>query len=468
VPDGSSLHMTNYAVSQPHLLQWNLGVAQQLTPSVAVSLAYVGTRGMHLWDNQEGNPCLPSSIVNGQPVWTNPLLQAPAGITTVFVPNVAANPGGPGKNVPNLAGFLPNPLNFNQSQSAVCQTIINPGTSSAHFLQATYPSDGGGSGTGPYLVPSRLNPLWSDWVLVSTGADSSYHGAQLTVTKRVTNGLQGQIAFTYSKTIDDAQGLFNTTECSGSGGDPIQVIAPFRKEFDRGPSCFDIPKQVQASLLYHFPTTKSFGFVGRELLSGWWVGNKTSWQVGFPFTPTVSNWRSFDQNITSNNNGAGSTDYVDYGTTTVAPGQIGTDGTMNTTGVTFIPYNKNTVIVGTPAEWYNPYMFTMNALGTLGTAHRNSALRGPHYSDVDLSINKDTAIPLFGEKGQLEFRVEAFNLFNHTNFALPNGHEFAGNLTDTGIYSEAPTVTAGITQPGRITGTVGNPRQMQLSLKLIF
>jgi hypothetical protein len=64
----------------------------------------------------------------------------------------------------------------------------------------------------------------------------------------------------------------------------------------------------------------------------------------------------------------------------------------------------------------------------------------------------------------MEFRIEAFNLFNHTNLALPSGyHSFTGNLTDIGMYSEAPVGTA-----GQITSINGNPRQLQLSLKLIF
>ena len=457
MPYGSSLHTTGHNASQPHLLQWNFAVQQQLTPSTALTVAYVGTRGMHLWDNEEGNPCLPSNTLsNGGPTWPNEYLEAPAN-------TVGANP----------AGQLPNPLTGTGYTSVLCNTVISPGTSGAHLITATYPNG------QKYIVPSRLNPDWGDWVLLTTSADSYYQGAEIVLAKQASHGFQGQLAYTLSSTIDDAQGLFNTTECSGSGGDPIQVLKPFRKMFDRGPACFDIKDQIQASFIYNAPKTNFGGTVGQEILNGWWIGNKTSWQTGYPFTPTVSNWRSFDQNITSNNNGAGSTDYVNFGTTTVAPGQTGVDGSTNTTNVTFIPYNRSTALTKTPTQWYNPLMFTMNTIGQLGTAHRNVALRGPHYADVDLSLNKDTAASFLGEKGQIEFRAEAFNLFNHTNLALPNGHQFAGALTDTGIYSEIPTAsgtgctsnflcTNAVVTPGRITSIVGNPRQMQLSLKIIF
>ena len=91
---------------------------------------------------------------------------------------------------------------------------------------------------------------------------------------------------------------------------------------------------------------------------------------------------------------------------------------------------------------------------------------GPEsYSEVDLYTEaKDLALPVLGEKGALEFRAETFNLFNHSNFAVPAGyHSFTGALTSIGQYSENPLSTAGLT-----TTTIGNPRQIQLSLKMLF
>ena len=445
MPYGSSMKNAQYDIDQTRMYQWNISIQQQLTPSMAVTVAYVGSRGLHLWDNEEGNPCLPSSVTNGIPSWTPPNTVAPAGI-------VGGNP----------AGSLPNPLGSG-FVSVVCNTVINPGTSSAHFLTSTYPA--GASQPGSYIVPTRLNPLWGDSELATTNADSNYNGGQLSLTKRASHGLEAQVAYTYSRVIDDSQGQFSQADCQGSGGLPEQVLQPERNTFDRGPACFDVPQELQISFIYHLPKTNMGGFVGRELLSGWWLGNKTDWQTGFPFSPTSSsNWRSLDENDTTDSGFR--SEYMNYGVETVAPGQTGVDGTVNTTVDTFIPYNKSTVIVDQKqkgvVQWYNPLMFTLNPIGQEGTV-RKGVLRGPHYSAVDLSLNKDTAVPLFGEKGQLEFQIEAFNVFNHTNLAMPAYNNFTGNLTDVGIYSEVPLSTA-----GQITSIVGNPRQVQLSLKLIF
>ena len=458
MPYGTAIKTSEYSIKQPRMLQWNVSIQRQITPSMSVTLAYVGTKGENLWDNEEGNPCFPSSVSsNGTPSWTSPFVIAPANIL------------GP---MTNPAGQLKNPLfgqpgYWGQGQtpytSVVCKTVINPGTASAHFLTATYPSNASYPGT--YIVSTSRNPLWGDWLLATTNGLSNYHGAELSMNKRISYGLEATISYTFSKVLDEAQGQYSISECAGSGGLPEQSLQPARRLVDYGPACFDVPQQLQASFIYHFPRTNGAGFVGRELLSGWWMGNKTTWQTGFPFSPTVNNWRSLDQNVTQNS-GIDS-EYVNYGVMTVAPGQVGADGTVNTTNATFVPYNKGSVIVNQKhtgfVQWFNPLMFTMNPIGQLGTVHKG-VLRGPHYSVVDLSLNKDTKLPLLGEGGQLEFRIETFNLFNHTNLAIPSGyHTFTGNLTDVGIYSEAPVSTA-----GQITSTVGNPRQVQLSLKLIF
>jgi hypothetical protein len=453
MPYGQAIKAIAYNDKQPRLFQWNVSVQQQITSSLSVTLAYVGTKGQNLWNYEEGNPCQPSSVTNGIPSWTSPFVIAPANIL-----GAGTNP----------AGQLANPL-FGQAgqskyTSVVCNTVISPGTSSAHFLTATYPSNAAFPGT--YIVPSSQNPLWGDWISAATNGLSNYHGGQLTINKRVSHGLEAQLAYTYSKVLDEAQGTHSSSECMASGGNPSVPQQPARHIFNYGPACFDVPQSLQASFIYRLPKTDVGGFLGRELLSGWWLGNKTAWQTGFPFSPTTNTWRTLDQNMNQQSADAAS-EYVNYGVTTVAPGQTGADGTVNTTTVTFIPYNKNTVIVNQKhagfVQWFNPLMFTMNPIGQLGTVHKN-VLRGPHFSDVDLSLNKDTAFPLFGEKGQMQFRLEVFNLFNHTNLALPAGfREFTGTLTDVGMYSEAPLATAGQT-----TSIVGNPRQIQLSLKVIF
>ncbi len=454
MPYGQSLKTIEYNTAQSRMLQWNFAIQQQVTPSTSITLAYVGTKGQNLWDYEEGNPCTPSSITaSGVPSWTSPFVIAPAGI-------VSANP----------AGQLPNPLFGQPGQSkfasVVCNTVINPGTSSAHFLTGTYPTDA--AFPGQYIVKTSKNPLWGDWILAATHGLSAYHGGQVTINQRLTKGLQAQLAYTYSKVLDEGQGTHSSTECVASGGIPSLAIQPARHIFNYGPACFDVPQSLQASFIYRLPKTNMAGFVGREILSGWWLSNKTAWQTGFPYSPTSNTWRTLSQNLNQQTADTAS-EYLNYGVANVAPGQTGADGTTNTTTSTFVPYDSKTVTLAQKGhvgyvQWFNPLMFTLNPIGQMGTVHK-SVLRGPHYTNVDLSLNKDTAMPFLGEKGQLQFRAELFNLFNHTNLALPTGfRSYTGTLTDIGMYSENPLATA-----GQVTATIPNSqRQVQLTLKVLF
>jgi hypothetical protein len=64
-------NLPQYADHQPYLMQWNLSISRQLPGDMALNVAYVGTRGLHLWGQADGNPCLPEAFVNGVPNWAN-------------------------------------------------------------------------------------------------------------------------------------------------------------------------------------------------------------------------------------------------------------------------------------------------------------------------------------------------------------------------------------------------------------
>ena len=66
---GNALHTLDYNVHQPRMLQWNFSIEQQLGLNTSLSISYVGSRGIHLWMGDEGNPCVPTAIINGIPNW---------------------------------------------------------------------------------------------------------------------------------------------------------------------------------------------------------------------------------------------------------------------------------------------------------------------------------------------------------------------------------------------------------------
>src|SRR5206468_11927157 len=101
------------------------------------------------------------------------------------------------------------------------------------------------------------------------------------------------------------------------------------------------------------------------------------------------------------------------------------------------------VILGGPDHYFDTSAFVLPAPGTFGNAGRNS-LTGPGYAMTNVSLVKNTRIGALGGGGQLQLRLEVFNLFNRPNFATPDRVVFAAAAAN-----EAPLSTA-----GRITRTV--------------
>jgi hypothetical protein len=396
----------NYNAYVPEEIQYNLSVQRQLPKNMALSVAYVGTRGTHLWNVLESNPVLPTS-------------------GTVSVKGVA---------------------------TPYYSTIVNG---------VQYWSDSITNCSQNVLPACRANPNFGSIGSASTNSESYYDSLQVVLNKRLGGGLESQAAYTYAHALDTTTELVAGTTCTSQGSSFVPVSSNPRQT-DYGPSCFDVRHNFRLSLLYHFPKTQAGGFLG-ELANGWWVGNIVTLESGYPFSPLLSANRSNSGNDNSNQ------DRPNIGTATVAPGQNG-NTTIDTfipyNASTVITGNVNQwfnplmfalqPMVPCPGD-------TALTCGTLGNASRGM-LRGPNLGNWDFSLVKDTALRKLGEQGALQFRAEFFNILNHANFAVPSANTvFAGANTTLGPYTQAPT--AGV---GQITSTVTTSRQIQFALKVIF
>jgi hypothetical protein len=388
----------DYNAGQPYNIQYNLTVQRQLAGNTAVSVAYVGTRGVHLWQQLEGNPTIPTAVVNGVQYWSN--------------------------SVP------------------LCQ-----------------------SGTIPTC---RINPNFGSVNTNNTVGVSHYDSLQVVVNQRLSRGLEAQAAYTFAHSLDTPIGQLVAADCAGAPGMDTGVSSNTRAN-DYGPSCFDVRHNFRMSLLYHFPNFRSHGMLSK-FVNGWWTGNIVSIQSGLPFTPLVASNRSNSGNLGT------MADRVDINTQSVAKGTVLTNSQGGTymAAANFIPYNADSVITGNPNEWFNPSMFHLQPMvpcpnnpalicGSLGDSARG-ILRGPNLAAWDFSLVKDTALPLLGEQGIIEFRTEVFNILNHANFGMPaSATVFSGATSVLGAYQQAP-----LPGVGQITTTVTTSRQIQFALKLIF
>jgi len=428
----------------PHSLQYNLTVQQQLPGGIGLTVSYVGNRGINIIDLAEGNPVVPNNLVNGQ-----------------LPPNTM-----PTFNVTNgVASCQNNALTYNPTLGGT-QPLILPGVNSGNPIAFGDPH-----------YPCRLNPYWTSALFITTAANSWYSGLQVVVSKHLSHGLDFQGAYTYSRSIDTTAGQMYNTDCGNGAFGTAVGNNPYNLVENKAVSCQDVPQSMHLSLLYHLPNFASEKIVSK-VTNGWWFGNIVTINGGFPFTPLVSQDRSFSGVITQSN-----ATYANLNTaaniaatTTANPGFVPVKDPSTGSAYNWIPFDPNTVILGTPQNWFNPLMFGQQALGTEPNTPRDT-LRGPGVGEWDLSINKDTKLKFLGEQGALQFRAEIFNLLNRANFGPPSNSVFGGTVTNTAVAGnaggniQAPTGSSA-TKPlgtvGQITTTSTKSRQIQLALKVVF
>ena len=247
-----------------------------------------------------------------------------------------------------------------------------------------------------------------------TDANSHYHALQTSVERRFSENLGFLGSYTYAHSIDTTANAFG-----GAANGPFPQDIRNRAA-DRGTSGFDIKHRVVYSTNYTLPVGKGQAIdfnnsVANFALGGWKVNGIFTIQSGLPFTPTLAS---------SVSNAGGS-----------RPDALRDAKLENPDRAKWFDTSFNTQ----GAAWGQPALFTF------GNAARNT-VRGPGRTNLDFSLFKD--FPL-NERFNLQFRAEMFNIFNTPQFGLPN--------------SSIGNPSAGI-----ITSIVGNPRQMQMGLRLSF
>ena len=253
--------------------------------------------------------------------------------------------------------------------------------------------------------------------------NSSYQALQAKVEKRFSAGGTLLAAYTFSKIIADVETLTSWLDSpTGVGG--IQNWYNMRGEYAL--SSFDSRSRLTISYVYDLPFGKGQKLlpgvrgVADKLISGWGVNGLTTFQDGFPLALTAS------PNVTGFNTGLRPN--VVAGCNPVIGGSI---------------QNRLT-------EYFNTSCYSVPASFTFGSESRTDpVLRGPGTNNWNASIYKRTTIT---ERFRLEFRAEAFNLFNRVQFGNPG----------TGA------TTAAANTFGIISSQLNSPRLIQLALKLVY
>lgn len=389
------------SLRMPTIDAWNFSLQQAITPTLSLTIAYVGNKGTHTLSAGDGN--------NTNPNEAGIFLPAQYSINGATLHY--ATKASEGAAQPNALGIYP-----------------DNGTNNQTLLQRYY---GGklAACSDPnynYTLPAGLSPGMCGWgqgiAYYGDDQDSHFNALQVTLAKQFTKGLSFNGNFAWQRGID-----FNSN------------YATWNRQAVEGRNNDIREKQFVIYGLYQLPFGHNQMFVSTapkwvdEIIGGWQLSPVLNWASGLPFTLNLS---------TCNTYVPGSAPCYPNGKGSFLPTHLGSfDATKHQRAY----FNKNN-------SGGIPLGFSTPALDTIGNAGRNDAW-GPGYFNTDLALQKN--FPIY-ESLLAQFRVDAFNAFNHINAG------FGGSGASSNIDQGEVFVTSSTAEFGQ------NPRQLQFSLRLQF
>ena len=360
--------------------QWNFNIQRQLTKGLALTAGYVGTVGVHIDHPSNDLDQVPDSLVRFD-----------TGLSAYVFPT------------------------YKTASGATCA-----------------------AGSSGCQAPQRINPNFGAINGTEWSGHSSYHALQTNLVERPIKGLTFQIAYTYSKSMDNGSSVGN--EASESANTSAQPWA-FCTSCQKGRSDFDIPHNMVANFQYEIPVApglKSNG-LAKGILGGWQIGGIYTRQSGSHFS------------VKDGGDQAGTGSSV---VNTASGGQR----------PMYVPAAGCTP-GATPGDIYGLYLNTsciaFPGPGVLGNLGRNTYSM-PVFRNLDFSVFKNQN--LWGEKLKAQFRVEMFNVLNNTNFQAQLLTAFSG----TGVLNSGVNSPGGSAIASNGPNTVNTSRQIQFGLRLLF
>ena len=392
----------------PYVQQWHFDIQQEIARSTVATVSYVGSKGTRLTrltDLNQLHATSPSQNPYKQGETFTPI---PAGASAA--PDCLANPDAYGvpQNATTPSGV---PVPYTPG--------VNGGPPSGAAVNLAVAEGCVGAGADPF----RPYPGYGDITTLQAAASSNYNALQVAV-RRSAGGLELNFAYTYSHSIDDS-----SDRSDGSFTDTYNPAS------NRASSNFDERHVLNIGYVWDIPLFRKAGLT-HSLLGGWQYSGITTFSTGSPFSVIYS---SDNAGV---GNGIGSSSYADIVGNPKA-------GVVN---------NGATYSDGFFRQFYNPAAYAVPTALTFGDSGRNS-LRNPDYINFDMALFKHFAIK---ESMAIEFRAEAFNIFNHTQWDPLAGQAGAGaNINGAGTNVFAAT---GFLQ----AGGVHNARILQFALKFLF
>jgi Carboxypeptidase regulatory-like domain len=266
-------------------------------------------------------------------------------------------------------------------------------------------------GTGPNGVSTLPVPssVWANIDEEGTFATSNYNALQATLESNGWHGINLRAAYTYSHALDNASSFEN------AGG----TIIPQNHRLSYGDSGFDARHRFVVSYVYNIPIPGSLqsNEFEKRLLGGWGFSGINTYQTGFPVQLTETDLNSLQC----------SNAFTLFGCWD-RPDQVAPVKHIDPRATTTIDLPLNGIaqpLVPVTGNFsFDPRSFQPEALGTIGDARRNF-FHGPGINNYNLSVYKNTTIT---ERLKFQLRLDAFNAFNHAQFAAPGQSGIQGGV----------------------------------------
>ncbi|HEX3437460.1 MAG TPA: carboxypeptidase regulatory-like domain-containing protein [Pseudacidobacterium sp.] len=432
-------------VTWPYVQQWSLSIEREVFQNTLATFAYVGSRGTHLVTELQINQLQPvpadaNPYKPGEPILLNYTGKDQYGNPATF--NECNSYDGP-KDFTLASGLKiwKNTPGYTNMQAA-CYGNGSNGSVNPNSLRENYPG---------------LAEIYS----LQNIASSAYNAFQATM-RHVAGPLTLGVAYTFSHSIDDASDRSDTT-----------FVNSYDLRSNRASSNFDQRHLLHFSYLYQLPIPQLLGkipnfpadthsFAGKAVntaFGGWQWSGLTLFESGIPFT-VVNAGSSNGVSVQDNAgvaNGVGASSY---------PDKIGSVHSHRPAG------GNNSLSEG--PLLLNPGAFTAPRGLSFGNAGRN-VLNNPQRWNFDMALQKSFGLP---RETSLEFRAEAFNSFNHTQFRIYDptlGAQANNTVSCYANSAEAQYSAAGDSQTDCLTGSsflhpvdAHRPRTMQFALKYVF
>jgi outer membrane receptor protein involved in Fe transport len=414
----------------PYSEQFSFGIQRQLNRSNVFEVSYVGTQGVSLFQNVNGN------------FFIKPLV---AGIDLQAF-------GGPGFVFPSFANLLPAGTTFQTCVDNPATPFVNESVCNGRQIQA------------------------NSITIRSNGAHSTYHSMQARYAGRfMKNALSINASYTFSKTIDNASEIFAFADIGSPNSQNPFNSGPGEKSL----SNLNRPHAFSASFIYDLPFMKEQrGFVG-HLLGGWQLNGVQVFTTGNPFTPFENTNGSYGLGNTYLTSG----DRAFISNPSAPADQVGisaVDAWLLFADAPLVSPNSKVLysenIHNQGGGWVavapSTVRFIVNAPGSakiIGTPFGDMVrnyLHGPAINQLNMSIFKNTKI---GERVRLQLRAEAFNVLNHPNPGYGINAQPA-NAPSSGYLPSITLETAGVTGGGfnNFKDISLARRVLQFGIRLIF